>query len=176
MIHLHGWFIVNFWIALALLIVLMVLWVQGWWAGRELPDWESPNPWGVLFGSIDVRLLNSQQYEDRSVKILPTTDWWFRRPNGELIRPTVGRESDGQSIPPFAWLLMGMSPLTGKSRSPAIGGHDEECYLKRRSAEAAHNIMYEMMRARGMRVRGPILHAVLLNWGSKWPRTTNATS
>jgi hypothetical protein len=154
--------------AIALAVLLIGLWLQGWLAGRQYGDRARSDSWGRMWGALDVRLIRSKRREDRSVMILHTTDLRFERPNGEIIGPpTIGRFSDGQSIPPFAWVLVG-SPLTGRSRDIAIGIHDEECAVRRRPAVEAHGIMYEAMRSRGMYFRGPIMHAVLLNWGSKW--------
>lgn len=154
--------------AVVIALLLAGLWLQGWLAGRYLRDASRSDPWGTLTGVLDIRLLRSPKGEDRLVRMLPSSDLRFERPNGEIIGPpTHGRLSDGQSIPSFAWALIG-SPLTGRSRDIALGIHDEECFLRRRSPEDAHGLMYQAMRSRGMWWRGPIMYAVLLNWGSTW--------
>lgn len=166
--YLLGFIVTSAWLALVLFVLLCGLWLQGWLAGRKWADRSRSDAWGTLTGFLDLRLLPSPRGEDRLVKILPSSDQRLELPNGEVVGPpTPGRVSDGQSIPAFAWPLIG-SPLTGRSRDIAIGVHDEECFLKRRPAADAHGIMYAAMRSRGMWWRGPIMHAVLLNWGSKW--------
>lgn len=166
--YLLGWIVTNLWIALTIGILTAGLWVQGWLAGRKYYNRARPDPWGSIGGRLIVEMIRAKKGEDREVEIFPGTTWWQELPNGERIENLeIGRRSDGQSIPPPGWPLVG-SPLTGRSREVNTGGHDEECKRRRWPPEKVHGASYCGMRARGMYLRGPIMHAILLNWGSRW--------
>jgi hypothetical protein len=121
--------------------------------------------YGTFHGELVTVWLTSAR-EDRRMRVHPDTTLAFERPNGEVITMTVGREFDGQSIPPLAWPLVG-SPMTGKSRLCAAI-HDELCARKDRPYRDAHRVMYEAMRSRGMRFRAALIYRALLMGGSKW--------
>lgn len=174
--YLLGFGVTSLWLGAIVMLLCAGLWVQGWLAGRKYGDRSLAAPYGELTGFVDLRLLPSPRGEDRLVKILPSSDQRFSLVTGEILGPpTPGRISDGQSIPGAAWWLIG-SPLTGRSRDIAIGIHDEECARRRRAPEEAHGIMYAAMRSRGMWWRGPIMFAVLLNWGTSWEWPKEATA
>jgi hypothetical protein len=127
----------------------------------------SSRNWGRMEGRIATWWHVSRKGEDRAMEVHPDTDLTFVRPSGERIRPRAGFVFDGQSIPIWAWLILGMSPYTGKSRQ-AAAIHDWLCHLRDRPYREAHYVMYEIMRSRGMHWRGPIMFRILLLAGSKW--------
>lgn len=168
--YLLGWLVTNSWLALVLGVVACGLWAQGWLAGRKYYNRARPDPWGTLHGMLWIGLLRSPKGEDRAVQIHPDSDDLFETPWGEVIGPsTPGRISDGESSPPITWPLTG-GPFNGRARDAALGPHDELCGQnpKTMPSDKAHGVMYCLMRSRGLWWRGPIKHAVLLNWGSKW--------
>jgi hypothetical protein len=122
--------------------------------------------WGIFYGRVVTEWLGSKQ-EDRRMKLHPDTTLRFVRSTGEVITAEIGLESDGASIPVWAWSLIG-SPFTGKYRKAAVI-HDTLCYRKDRPYREAHRLMYEMCRALGVgRFRATLMYRALLIGGSKW--------
>ena len=123
--------------------------------------------WGTMHGVLNVDFLRSRKGEDRAVQVTDRSTLCFVRADGETIQPAADFISDGQSIPIALWWLLGMSPLTGKSREASII-HDWLCKTRDRTYQEAARVMLEIMRSRGMWFRGPLLYRALLIGGSKW--------
>lgn len=164
--YLLGFLVTAAWLALILLLLACGLWLQGWLAGRRYYNRARPDPWGRSAGRPTYTFLESATGEDRMALVHPDTDLRHEMPDGSVIAMSSGRMIDGQSIPVLARPLIG-GPFDGRSRN-AAALHDELCAVRQRSAIEAHGAMYAAMRARGLWWRGPIVHAVQLNWGARW--------
>ena len=123
--------------------------------------------WGTWHGEPNTTWLRSAYGEDRAMMVTEHSTLAFERPNGEIITPAVGLIFDGQSIPILLWLVLGMSPFTGKSREAALI-HDHLCKVQDRTYQEAARVMYECCRSRGMWFRAPLIYRGLLIGGSKW--------
>lgn len=164
--YVAGFIVTSFAIGLFIGIAACGLWLQGWLAGRRY--YNADRKWGRMAGRLWYGPVPSATGEDRRVEFHPDCTLRFERPNGEVVGSQIpGHTSDGQSVPVLAWPLIG-SPFTGRSRDIATGIHDPMCKERTRPSAEVHGIFYEAMRSRGIWFRGPIIHAVELNWGPKW--------
>ena len=126
----------------------------------------------LVTAGLGFALIQATPVEAHGVTMVPGSRTWLcyqdgLRPNGEIITPAVGLIFDGQSIPILLWLVLGMSPFTGKSREAALI-HDHLCKVQDRTYQEAARVMYECCRSRGMWFRAPLIYRGLLIGGSKW--------
>lgn len=81
-------------------------------------------------------LLRDRVFHQLLPKKIPPQDPW---------RAVAGMKTDGASIPPVFWSVIG-GPFEGKYRDAAVN-HDYECQVKRRAWRDVHLMFYAGMRA-----------------------------
>lgn len=99
-------------------------------------------------------------------------DFQYVDPDGlEWVAPS-GTETDGASIPWWAWAIVG-NPMQGRYRRAAII-HDRYCETKARPWRDVHRVLYRAARCGGCgKLRAFIIWLAVMIGGPKW--TTPAT-
>jgi hypothetical protein len=94
-------------------------------------------------------------------------DLTYTAKDGEIWFAPKGYKTDGASIPPIFWPIIG-SPFTGYYVSAAII-HDVYCDLKSRDWKKVHRTFYDAMIAGGTSpVKAKIMYFAVYRFGPKW--------
>ncbi|MEO1610631.1 MAG: DUF1353 domain-containing protein, partial [Pseudomonadota bacterium] len=81
----------------------------------------------------------------------------------------AGLVSDGASIPPFFWSVIG-GPFSGPYRSAAIV-HDHYCETRERPWQEVHKAFYTASRAAGVpETQAQLMYFAVYRFGPRWPR------
>ncbi len=99
------------------------------------------------------------------VRLMEPVTW--HEPRGESVTVPVGFVSDGVTVPPLAWPLIG-HPLSGMMLRAALL-HDWELVLRERPAAAVHRRFHDALRASGVgRVRAWLCYTAARLFGPRW--------
>ncbi len=98
----------------------------------------------------------------------------YRTPDGRIRHAREGLETDGGSIPRWAWWLVG-HPFES-SALPAFLVHDQACQDRTRPWREVHRELYPMLRAGGVGwLRADLMTRAVEWFGPRWSDSTEAT-
>jgi hypothetical protein len=93
----------------------------------------------------------------------------FHQNNGPTWTAPVGTLTDGASIPPVFWSIIG-GPFEGKYRDAAVN-HDYECCTKTHRWQDVHRMFYAGMMANGEDMwRAKLMYFAVYFFGPRWPK------
>jgi len=127
------------------------------------------------FSGEPVAVWLTEQEPDRHMQL--TADFWFDDPNGKRWHAPAKMRTDGASIPPQLWWLVG-SPYTGDYRRAALV-HDQACVDSngdRKKRREADRMFYHACRAGGCSVRDATVLYVGVRVGALMDRFPKAKS
>lgn len=81
---------------------------------------------------------------------------------GEVWEALPGLMTDGKSVPPLFWVLVG-DPFDPKTLPAAII-HDQYCIWRTRTAKRTHEVFGEMLRD----LNNPPIQTKLMAWAVRW--------
>ena len=118
-------------------------------------------------GRFDGRLLVEVLSDGETLRVLE--DFTFFDNTGQAWAVTKGTETDGASVPRFAWSLF--PPFTGKHRIAAVV-HDRYCQTRDLAWDAVHKMFYDAMIAAGVDDKSArTMFAAVYAFGPRWSLT-----
>jgi hypothetical protein len=122
----------------------------------------APSDYGTFNGPVRARWLP----DGRFMALCEALE--FTERHGPTWTAPVATRTDGASIPPVFWSVIG-GPFEGKYRDAAVI-HDYECCIKARPWRAVHRMFYAGMMANGEALwRAKLMYFAVYFFGPRWP-------
>jgi hypothetical protein len=122
-------------------------------------------PFGRFDGSPKVEFVDKGPGKGRDMRLLK--DFTYTDSGGSQWTAQKGYQTDGASIPPVFWSIVG-GPFEGDYRKAAVI-HDWYCHQKNRPWQDVHRIFYYGSRAEGVgEIKSKILYAAVMFGGPRW--------
>ena len=129
---------------------------------RKSVSIRAPSDFGTFNGPVRARWLSDGRF------MALCNELQFIQHDGATWVAPVATRTDGASIPPVFWSVIG-GPFEGKYRDASVV-HDYECCIKARPWPAVHRMFYAGMMANGEAMwRAKLMYFAVYFFGPRWP-------
>jgi hypothetical protein len=129
---------------------------------RQLAENLAPRDYGYFNESVRARWLSDGRY----MALCGALE--FHQHDGPTWTAPIGTRTDGASIPPVFWSVIG-GPFEGKYRDASVV-HDYECCIKVHAWRDVHRMFFAGMMANGeARWRAKLMYFAVYFFGPRWP-------
>lgn len=129
------------------------------------PRFRHPDGVGSFNGTPVVQFVEQGDGRGREMELLQ--DFSYTDPSGRTWTAKAGYKTDGASIPPVFWSLVG-APFEGDYRMAAVI-HDWYCFTEEQPWQDVHRVFYYASLAGGVtEAKAKLLYAAVMWGGPKW--------
>lgn len=126
-----------------------------------------PKEFGFFGDAPEVRFDRNGELPSRNMTLLK--DFSYTDPTGKVWTARAPYSTDGASIPPVFWSIIG-GPFEGPHREAAII-HDYYCFTKTVPHQDVHRVFYYALRAAGVsEQKSKIFYAAVVAGGPTWAK------
>ena len=125
------------------------------------PQVRSPADYGTFDGTVCARWLDDGRFMALCQPLV------FTQRGGKVWTAPVGTRTDGATIPPIFWSVIG-GPFEGQYRTAAVN-HDYECCVKHEAWQDVHRMFFDGMMAKGEALwRANLMYFAAYFFGPRW--------
>lgn len=129
------------------------------------PRFRHPDRFGSFNGTPAVQFVEQGDGKGRKMELLK--DFSYTDPSGRTWTAKAGYKTDGASIPPAFWSIVG-GPFEGDYRMAAVI-HDWYCFTEEKPWQDVHRVFYYASLAGGVtETKAKLLYVAVMAGGPKW--------